>query len=192
MLQLIRNENQNIKYETIDALCDFFNIGLSNLLLYSPIHYEFESFDFIRSFDKKVSSHFDKDYYDNIFTLTLKIDSEIYTFAYDCFDTDIYEGTNLYLWCPIEKEKYESLIAKGHNKHFFNTYCDLIIKDKIKSADTSLNSIKNFNSNIEFIVKNAPDYDEITADLKYLPSDELLELKEYVSLLLNESSLKED
>lgn len=36
LLQLIRNENQNIKYDTIEKLCKYFKIGLNELLLYSP------------------------------------------------------------------------------------------------------------------------------------------------------------
>lgn len=190
LLQLIRNENQNIKYETIDELCDFFNVEMNELLLYSPIKYEFLSFGHTRTDNKEFLKVFKKNYYDNLFTLTISIDKVRYTFEYDTGDIDIYDGANTYFWCKIDKNDYEKLLEKGHTKEFLNAFCDLIIKDKIQQLDTPLKNLKDFNFNVEFYINNSPDYEEITTDLKYLPSDDLIALKEYVISLLKED--KED
>lgn len=40
LLSLIRNDNQSIKYETINKLCSYFNIDMSELLIYSPVEVE--------------------------------------------------------------------------------------------------------------------------------------------------------
>ncbi|MGV2876132.1 helix-turn-helix transcriptional regulator [Macrococcus capreoli] len=190
LLQLIRNENQNIKYDTIDELCDFFKIEMNELLLYSPLKYKFISFEHMRSENKEILNVFKKNYYDNFFTLTISIDNERYTFEYDTGDVDIYDGVNTFFWCKIDKNDYEDLLKKGHTKQFLNTFCNLIIKDKIQQLDTPLKKLKDFEFNVEFIIKNSPDYEEITTDLKYLPSDDLISLKEYVTSLLEEN--KED
>ena len=45
LLSLIRNENKNIKYDTIDELCNFFGIQLKDLLIYSPVKIKQKSFN---------------------------------------------------------------------------------------------------------------------------------------------------
>ncbi|WP_158263926.1 helix-turn-helix domain-containing protein, partial [Staphylococcus simulans] len=37
LLTLIRNTNQSIRYETVNQLCNFFNIDMCELLVYSPV-----------------------------------------------------------------------------------------------------------------------------------------------------------
>ena len=37
LLSLIRNDNQSIRYETINQLCKYFDIDMSELLVYSPV-----------------------------------------------------------------------------------------------------------------------------------------------------------
>ncbi|WP_353458437.1 helix-turn-helix domain-containing protein [Staphylococcus coagulans] len=45
LLSLIRNENKSIKYETIERLCDYFQITMYDLLLYYPKTIDLDCFD---------------------------------------------------------------------------------------------------------------------------------------------------
>ncbi|QRN49977.1 LysM peptidoglycan-binding domain-containing protein [Macrococcoides bohemicum] len=44
-MSLIRNENSNIKYQTIEKLCELFNIKLEELLIYIPYELKFDSYE---------------------------------------------------------------------------------------------------------------------------------------------------
>src|SRR5699024_827507 len=43
LVQLMKNENQNIKYDTIDRLCDYFNIDMDDLIKRSKYEIRYES-----------------------------------------------------------------------------------------------------------------------------------------------------
>ena len=49
LLSLIRNDNKSIKYETIEKLCQYFQINMDKLLIYYPHDIQLSSFNIIRA-----------------------------------------------------------------------------------------------------------------------------------------------
>src|SRR5699024_4833014 len=42
LMPIINNTNQNIKYDTVEKLCQFFDIGMQDLLIYSKVNISYE------------------------------------------------------------------------------------------------------------------------------------------------------
>ncbi|WP_419790862.1 helix-turn-helix transcriptional regulator [Staphylococcus chromogenes] len=49
LLSLIRNDNKSIKYETIEKLCQYFQINMDKFLIYYPHDIQLSSFNIIRA-----------------------------------------------------------------------------------------------------------------------------------------------
>ncbi|MDW3960039.1 helix-turn-helix transcriptional regulator [Staphylococcus saprophyticus] len=202
LLSLIKNENKNIKYENIDALCDFFGIGISDLLLYSPVpmkltlsKWEKEEIDYPddNDFKRKMTI--------NEHDLIYNIDNQDFIFKGDIDPLDFEELMKsgyvdpmyVFYTCSISKEKYETLLKKGFTKSFFNYYNE--IRDVRKSIVDDINNKFNtkleedqLNIEIEFFVKDSPDIYELKKSISYLPTDDLSELAEEIKFLLNKSN----
>lgn len=107
LLQLIRNDNQNIKYDTLEKLCDFFKIPLDELLIYSPFNLYFGNSDVSKIFvDDKIS--------DISLELDLYIDSKLYRFEY--YYENIHEhliDSDIILYCEISRLDYLNLNQFG-------------------------------------------------------------------------------
>lgn len=202
LLSLIKNENKNIKYENIDALCNFFGIGLSDLLLYSPV-----SIKYLLSKWKVVETKFSQDDEDDIHfkedkhLLMYSINEVKYTFESNPDKVAIdqlKEGVNnepLYMFytCSIEKDDYEDLLRIGFNKEFFDYYNELT--DMKKRILSSLNN--RFNTQLDdhsliveitFYITNSPDIEEIKHDISFLPTDDLSKLEKEIRVLLNKEN----
>ena len=196
LLSLIRNENQNIKYDTINSLCNYFGIGLSDLLLYSPINIEFKEVTYKEEIET-INTEGQKSLnipFEYIF-IRYFIDDKEYIFQadLDSLVVDVYRkdfNTNEELYVlpinEIDREEYETLLQKGFKQDFFNYYNDSIrIKEKIANSlplggDTDL-----INLDISFAVGNSPLFDDIKEEIKNLPTDKLQELKIEINKLLD-------
>ncbi|UXS59871.1 helix-turn-helix domain-containing protein [Staphylococcus ureilyticus] len=202
LLSLIKNENKNIKYENIDALCNFFGIELSDLLLYSPVPIKLLLSKW-NKLETKFSHDDEKDDYfvEDTHLLMYNINNVKYIFESkpdQVVINQLKEGENnqpLYMIysCSIEKEDYEDLLRRGFNKEFFDYYNDL--RDIKNSILTSLNN--RFDSNLEeqdltveiiFSISNAPDIEEIKNDISFLPTDDLNLLEKEIKILLNKEN----
>lgn len=196
LLSLIRNENQNIKYDTINSLCNYFDIGLSDLLLYSPINIEFKEVTYKEEIET-INTEGQKSLnipFEYIF-IRYFIDDKEYIFQadLDSLVIDVYRkdfNTNEELYVlpmnEIDREEYETLLQKGFKQDFFNYYNDSIrIKEKIANSlpfeiDTDL-----INLDISFAVVNSPLFEDIKEEIKNLPTDKLQELKIEINKLLD-------
>lgn len=196
LLSLIRNENQNIKYDTINSLCNYFGIGLSDLLLYSPINIEFKEVTYKEEIET-INTEGQKNLnipFEYIF-IRYFIDDKEYIFQadLDSLVVDVYRkdfNTNEELYVlpinEIDREEYETLLQKGFKQDFFNYYNDSIrIKEKIANSlpfeiDTDL-----INLDISFTVGNSPLFNDIKEEIKNLPTDKLQELKIEINKLLD-------
>lgn len=202
LLSLIKNENKNIKYENIDALCNFFGIELSDLLLYSPVPIKLLLSKW-NKLETKFSHDDEKDDYfvEDTHLLMYNINNVKYIFESkpdQVVINQLKEGENnqpLYMIysCSIEKEDYEDLLRRGFNKEFFDYYNEL--RDIKNSILTSLNN--RFDSNLEeqdltveiiFSIANAPDIEEIKNDISFLPTDDLNLLEKEIKVLLNKEN----
>lgn len=202
LLSLIKNENKNIKYENIDALCKFFGIGLSDLLLYSPVPMKLILSKW-QVVETNISHDDEEDYtfVEDKHLLMYSINNTEYTFESNpdqVVINQLKEGKNsepLYMLytCSIDKDDYEDLLRLGFNKEFFDYYNDL--RDMKNSILTSLNN--RFNSQLDerdltieiiFSVTNSPDIEELKYDISFLPTDDLSKLEKEIKALLNKNN----
>lgn len=192
LLSLIRNENKNIKYDTIDELCNFFGIQLKDLLIYSPVKIKQKSFN-IKTIIEEYE-HINKSWKTYGVSITYEINNEDFIFEGSIDPIDLktfknkkFENGTLYLNCNcfIEKDNYENLLKAGFSKEFFDLYNDLNqIKNKIVDKlpfelDSDLLIF-----NIFFNVRNAPSLEEYKEELQFLPTDSLIDLKNEIERYL--------
>lgn len=193
--QLVKNENQNIKYENINTLCKYFNIQLSDLLIYSPIEIVFEGFKVITKkvetvkLDPETMRESEKPVVtkeERIVAIFL-INDERKMFENVVTPFDLEKGSNPYFVNPVTKIEYDAMVDNGFNNLFFKLFIELIEFDNKYIDFVSTNNlyeikevenIKNDNDNlIEFWIKDAPDIEEIKSDLKRLPKSQMIEIK---------------
>ncbi|MGK8461565.1 helix-turn-helix domain-containing protein [Staphylococcus epidermidis] len=192
LLSLIRNENKNIKYDTIDELCNFFGIQLKDLLIYSPVKIKQKSFN-IKTIIEEYE-HINESWKTYGVSITYEINNEVFIFEGSIDPIDLktfknkkFENGTLYLNCNcfIEKDNYENLLKAGFSKEFFDLYNDLNqIKNKIVDKlpfelDSDLLIF-----NIFFNVRNAPSLEEYKEELQFLPTDSLIDLKNEIERYL--------
>ena len=192
LLSLIRNENKNIKYDTIDELCNFFGIQLKDLLIYSPVKIKQKSFN-IKTIIEEYE-HINESWKTYSVSITYEINNEDFIFEGSIDPIDLktfknkkFENGTLYLNCNcfIEKDNYENLLKAGFSKEFFDLYNDLNqIKNKIVDKlpfelDSDLLIF-----NIFFNVRNAPSLEEYKEELQFLPTDSLIDLKNEIERYL--------
>ena len=192
LLSLIRNENKNIKYDTIDELCNFFGIQLKDLLIYSPVKIKQKSFN-IKTIIEEYE-HINESWKTYGVSITYEINNEDFIFEGSIGPIDLktfknkkFENGTLYLNCNcfIEKDNYENLLKAGFSKEFFDLYNDLNqIKNKIVDKlpfelDSDLLIF-----NIFFNVRNAPSLEEYKEELQFLPTDSLIDLKNEIERYL--------
>ncbi|MBG3872117.1 helix-turn-helix domain-containing protein [Staphylococcus epidermidis] len=192
LLSLIRNENKNIKYDTIDELCNFFGIQLKDLLIYSPVKIKQKSFN-IKTIIEEYE-HINESWKTYGVSITYEINNEDFIFEGSIDPIDLktfknkkFENGTLYLNCNcfIEKDNYENLLKAGFSKEFFDLYNDLNqIKNKIVDKlpfelDSDLLIF-----NIFFNVRNAPSLEEYKEELQFLPTDSLVDLKNEIERYL--------
>ena len=173
LLSLIRNENKNIKYDTIDELCNFFGIQLKDLLIYSPVKIKQKSFN-IKTIIEEYE-HINESWKTYGVSITYEINNEDFIFEGSIDPIDLktfknkkFENGTLYLNCNcfIEKDNYENLLKAGFSKEFFELDSDLLI------------------FNIFFNVRNAPSLEEYKEELQFLPTDSLIDLKNEIERYL--------
>ncbi|WP_145334594.1 helix-turn-helix transcriptional regulator [Staphylococcus epidermidis] len=192
LLSLIRNENKNIKYDTIDELCNFFGIQLKDLLIYSPVKIKQKSFN-IKTIIEEYE-HINESWKTYGVSIVYEINNEDFIFEGSIDPIDLktfrnkkFENGTLYLNCNcfIEKDNYENLLRAGFSKEFFDLYNDLNqIKNKIVDKlpfelDSDLLIF-----NIFFNVRNAPSLEDYKEELQFLPTDGLVDLKNEIEKYL--------
>ncbi len=134
LLSLIKNENKSIRYETINQLCNYFDIDMSELLIYSPVNVELKEI-LIEEFPFSIYMDLEKGEMSYTVSIIYNIDG-----------IEIEFDTNLNV-----TEKSNSL--KTSNKVFFNSiiYEDELIKLNSKGFDFDF--IKLYNNFIDLDLK---------------------------------------
>lgn len=180
LLSLIRNDNQSIRYETINQLCKYFDIDMNELLVYSPVDVELKE---VRLQETFMSPNFE---------ITSESPSTLISLIYDIngisieFDTNLsVTATNnslknsgkLFFNSLIFEDEFNALESKGFNPQFVKTYnnsIDLenVIKDRLINANLDTNfSIKHYEVEIQKIKHSDQDakvLDELVEELKSL------------------------
>ncbi|PKE63788.1 hypothetical protein CW683_02325 [Macrococcoides caseolyticum] len=172
LFQLINNENKNVKYETVEALCRYFNITINDLLIYSPINIAFCNVEI----DKVKTS---KDIETYKIVASYKFNDEVYQFSGSVEMKNnevIYEnfyGTtidSISLTCSITKEKYIKLIEDGFDENFFDQYNELF---DIRNIIYNHLSIKNSHDiYFRFNIDGMPNVFEVMNNIRLLTGSE--------------------
>lgn len=192
IIQLIRNENQNIKYDNIDKICDTFDIGLNDLLVRSSVNIEFKGLEVLQRKEfVPPSNSFEEGYETEIFNVILSyiIDGRVYEFSDFLMIPDFnnYEIV-LMLKCYIDKEEYENLFKKGFNNNFFEAYnYNLNIAEKITKKLPTKKDPNHTNISVEFIINNSPNFEYIKSIVNELPLNQIKELKKVINNKLVEA-----
>ncbi|MGX0350948.1 DNA-binding Xre family transcriptional regulator [Staphylococcus hominis] len=212
IVSLLKNENKNIKYENIDELCSYFEIDLSDLLIYSPLNISIKTIHYsIRhntisqgKYDPKKSEEENSkgfevtdEYDEDVFTLTYKFNDKKIEFK-SLPDMVVVnqikkeKSANIFMLftCIIKKDEYEKLLKNGFSKEFFKTYNQIKdLKSKITKYMNDIYESELTNNNvellIEFSIEDAPDLEEILEEITYLPSDDLKYLSNKIDEELN-------
>ncbi|RIL56636.1 XRE family transcriptional regulator [Staphylococcus epidermidis] len=150
LLSLIKNENKSIRYETINQLCKYFGINMSELLVYSPVNVELKEI-LIEEFPFSIYIPLNEGEMSYSVSIIYEIDNIEFEF-----------DTNLNV-----SKKTNSL--KPTNKVFFSS---IIYEDelaKLNSKEFDLNFIKLYNDTIDLdsIIKNNLKEKGLNTDIYY-------------------------
>ncbi|OEK93303.1 hypothetical protein AST07_01410 [Staphylococcus saprophyticus] len=190
LLSLIRNDNQSIRYETINQLCKFFDVDMSELLVYSPVNVKL------------------KDVLLDEVPITLDLEitesnsSVVVSLIYDINGIEIEFDTNLsatkssnslknsgkFIFNSLMyQDEWNILETKGFKKDFIKHYNDSIdleseIKQKLADADLDTKfKIKHYEVAIQTMDrKQSPnnDFENLVSELKSLVENIPFEKKE--------------
>lgn len=178
LLSLIRNDNQSIRYETINQLCKFFSIDMSELLRYSPVN--------VTLLDILVERLFASDEgLQHVVSVIYDIDGHEIE-----FDTNLIvsntknslENSGKFIFGTlIEKTIWSQMKIKKFDKDFIKVYNDAInlegiIKEKLKDQDLNTNfQIKEYDIDIRTFQKDDRSSEDIIKNIEKmvyeLPND---------------------
>lgn len=186
LLSLIRNENQSIRYETINKLCDFFAIDMSDLLVYSPVDVELKDIILEKlpiSIDGKIIAK--KQNY--LVSLIYKIDEFEIEFDTNLTvnetENNLKNSGRLFFNGLLPKQEWKKLQAKNFDENFIKTY-----NESIKFDEKIKNLLNENNLNTDFEIK----YYQVGLHGMELGSQNKDELLEDVKRLLENSPLSHE
>lgn len=147
LLSLIRNDNQSIRYETINQLCNFFDIDMSELLVYSPVDVKLKN---ILLEEVPMTTKFELTDEKTCIAVSLIYDINGIELEFDTNLAVTKTGNSLknsgkfFFNSLIYENELKSLEANGFKKDFVKTYnnsidVERLIKDKLEDANLNTN-----------------------------------------------------
>ncbi|MBO1238355.1 helix-turn-helix transcriptional regulator [Staphylococcus nepalensis] len=173
LLSLIRNDNQSIRYETINQLCNFFDIDMSELLVYSPVDVKLKN---ILLEEVPMTTKFESTDEKTCFAVSLIYDINGIELEFDTNLGATKTGNSLknsgkfFFNSLIYENELKSLETNGFKKDFVKTYNNSInveglIKDKLEDANLNTNfKINHYEVGIQAI-KNRGNEENVFEDL---------------------------
>ncbi|MFK5675435.1 helix-turn-helix transcriptional regulator [Mammaliicoccus sciuri] len=148
LLSLIRNDNQSIRYETINQLCKFFSIDMSELLVYSPVEVKLEHI-LVEKFPLMKNDNLDFENYEYIVSVIYNIDGHEFEFdtnlTVNNTSNTIENSKKIFFSSLVYEDIWKSLKFKKFDEDFIKIYNDSInLEEKIK------NELKTLNLNTDF------------------------------------------
>ncbi|EQA7701685.1 helix-turn-helix domain-containing protein [Staphylococcus pseudintermedius] len=175
LLSLIRNDNQSIKYETIDKLCNFFDIDMSELLVYSPVPVKLKDIR-IDKIPLSLSGEINMDQSSFIVSLIYEIDGKSFEFDTNLQvtqkDNNLRYSGKLFFSSLLYNDEWKILKNKHFNKDFLKVYNESInFEELIKSKlhENNLNTdfkIKTYNIDIATMERSKKSTQELFNDLE--------------------------
>lgn len=136
LLQLIKNENNGFKYDTLEKLCAFFDIELNDLLIYCPYFIKINDFDLT----KWIIEENKKEIFQISINLSIDNDEYIFDLVGSRSEINMYEK-DLILKCEISYDLYH-LFKTKKVEEFLNSM--LLLDDRlIKFIDDLEYNIEN-------------------------------------------------
>lgn len=177
LLSLIRNDNQSIRYETINQLCKFFNIDMSELLVYSPVDVKLTNI-LLEEVPIKTDGNITNEDSSILVSLIYEIDGLELEFdtnlAVTKTSNSLQNSGKFFFNTLLFEEQYNSLKSKGFNKDFVRIYNDSIdlenmIKEKLSKANLDTNfRIKHYEVGMNTIQHNENVFKDLFEELKTL------------------------
>lgn len=186
LLSLIRNDNQSIKYQTINEICNYFEIDMSELLKYSPIEVTLTEVK-VEKMPNIINKNSSK--LENNFSISLIYDFDGATIE---FDTNLFVNKS---GNSLENSNKLLMISLIDSK--FSRYLDL------KKFDTNFIKHLNYAHNIDEQIKKElksnhlnTDFhiNDLEVDIQEIKSSEDKSLNELInefSTLLTKSNLND-
>lgn len=177
LLSLIRNDNQSIRYETINQLCKYFNIDMSGLLVYSPVEMKLKK---VLIEGVPISLKYELTEEDSSFSISLIYEIDGIEFEFDTnlyvTDTDntLKNSNRFFLHSVVYEDIFNTLEVKGFKKEFILTYNDSIdiedvIKKELKNSNLDTNFyIKSTDVELQQLERENKVFDDLVEELKAL------------------------
>lgn len=180
LLSLIRNDNQSIRYETINQLCDFFSIDMSELLVYSPVEVKLEHI-LIEKFPLLKNDDLDFENYEHIVSIIYDIDGHEFEFDTNLkvnnTSNTIENSKKIFFSSLVYEDIWKNLKFKKFDENFIKIYNDSInLEDKIKNELKTLNlstdfEFKKYDIEINTMKRSHYDRDEAIEKFRELTED---------------------
>ena len=171
LLSLIRNDNQSIRYETINQLCKFFDVDMSELLVYSPVNVELKEV-LVEEVPFSINYEISKRNLSYSISLIYEIDGIEFEFDtnLNVIDTDnsLKNSGKLFFSSIVYEDIWKKLTVKNFKKDFIKTYNDAIDFEKVIKS-----KLKEYNLNTDFQITNY-DVEIHTMERKEETKEELL------------------
>ncbi|WP_181877475.1 helix-turn-helix domain-containing protein [Staphylococcus saprophyticus] len=177
LLSLIRNDNQSIRYETINQLCKYFNIDMSELLVYSPVEMKLKK---VLIEGVPISLKYELTEENSSFSISLIYEIDGIEFEFDTnlyvTDTDntLKNSNRFFLHSVVYEDIFNTLEVKGFKKEFILTYNDSIdiedvIKKELKNSNLDTNFyIKSTDVELQQLERENKVFDDLVEELKSL------------------------
>ncbi|MCD8892452.1 helix-turn-helix transcriptional regulator [Staphylococcus nepalensis] len=171
LLSLIRNDNQSIRYETINQLCKFFDVDMSELLVYSPVDVKLKEV-LVEKVPYNINYEISKSNLSYSVSLIYEIDGIEFEFDtnLNVIDTDnsLKNSGKLFFSSIVYEDVWKQLTIKNFKKDFIKIYNEAIdFENEIKSK------LKEHNLNTDFQITNY-DIEIHTMERKDETKEELL------------------
>jgi len=187
LLSLIRNDNQSIRYETINQLCKFFDVDMSELLVYSPVNVELKEV-LVEKVPFSINYEISKMNLSYSVSLIYKIDGTEFEFDtnLNVIDTDnsLKNSGKLFFSSTIYEDEWKKLSAKKFDENFMKTYNDAInfeneIKQKLKEYGLNTDfQIKHYDVEIHTMKRDNKSKEELLNEIESLLKNMTLEKEE--------------
>ncbi|WP_248498950.1 helix-turn-helix domain-containing protein [Staphylococcus haemolyticus] len=145
LLSLIKNENKSIRYETINQLCNYFEIDMSDLLIYSPVNVELKKI-LIEEFPFSIYMDLEKGEMSYLVSIIYNIDGIEIEFDTNLNVTkksnSLKTSNKVFFSSVIYEDELMKLNSKGFDFDFiklYNSFIDLDLKIKEKLIAKNLN-----------------------------------------------------
>lgn len=179
LLQLIKNENRSIRYDTIDKLCRYFNIEMEELIKRSKYEVKYGNSQLSHHDTNETWIGHPETYIETsmfIDTLELKFKSGDVNYYFENHNSiDFDKKNDIPFICEIDSDSFlKYLVAEMDGETFYSYIDTFSIREKIAEELNISNQVTaRLNFQFKVINKEKKDFDNLSEELKKLSKEEL-------------------